>query len=110
MHKKELQFGALRGFRGSLVSNAMGWGGGVTWGADGGILFGMNITLNGQSFEVPERSTVAGLIALRRQSGHLKTNAYAVELNREVCLRPAHETTALKAGDKVEVVVMVGGG
>lgn len=71
---------------------------------------GMNITLNGQPFEVPESATVASLVKLRQQSGHLKTNAYAVELNREVCLRPLHEATRLKAGDKVEVVVMVGGG
>jgi thiamine biosynthesis protein ThiS len=70
----------------------------------------MNIILNGQPFDLPEHTTVAGLVKLRRDSGHLKTNAYAVELNREVCLRPQHESTALKAGDKVEVVVMVGGG
>ena len=70
----------------------------------------MNITLNGQSFDLPDGTTVAGLVKLRQQSGHLKTSAYAVELNRDVCLRPSHESTRLKAGDKVEVVVMVGGG
>jgi sulfur carrier protein len=70
----------------------------------------MKITLNGQDFDLPEGATVSALVKLRRESGHLKTNAYAVELNREVCLRPLHESTRLKAGDKVEVVVMVGGG
>lgn len=71
---------------------------------------GMNITLNGQPFEVPDGTTVAGLVSMRQKSGHLKTNAYAVELNRDVCLRPEHATTKLKPNDKVEVVVMVGGG
>ena len=74
------------------------------------IILLMNITLNGQPFDLPDRSTVASLIKLRQQSGHLKTNAYAVELNRQVCLRPQHESTPLTPGDKVEVVVMVGGG
>jgi len=70
----------------------------------------MNIQLNGQSFEVPSATTVAGLVEMRRASGHLKTPAYAVERNREVVARREHDQTRLEAGDKVEIVVMVGGG
>jgi len=70
----------------------------------------MTITLNGQSFDVPEGTTIAGLVKLRQQSGHLKTSAYAVERHKEVVVRGRHEGTALQAGDKVEIVVMVGGG
>jgi len=70
----------------------------------------MKIILNGHDFEVPERTTIAGLVAMRRASGHLKTPAYAVERNKEVVVRGAHEEVGLEAGDKVEIVVMVGGG
>ena len=74
------------------------------------IIRSMNIVLNGQAFEVPPTTTVAGLVEMRRASGHLKTPAYAVERNREVVARREHEKTVLAAGDKVEIVVMVGGG
>jgi thiamine biosynthesis protein ThiS len=70
----------------------------------------MKISLNGQDFEVPEATTIAGLVSMRRQSGHLRTTAYAVERNREVVVRPQHESVRLEAGDQVEIVVMVGGG
>ncbi len=70
----------------------------------------MKITLNGQDFDVPDGATVASLVRLRQQSGHLKTNAYAVERNKDVVVRPQHEATRLHEGDKIEIVVMVGGG
>jgi thiamine biosynthesis protein ThiS len=70
----------------------------------------MKISLNGQDFEVPEGATIAGLVSMRRQSGHLRTTAYAVEHNREVVVRSQHESVKLQASDKVEIVVMVGGG
>lgn len=70
----------------------------------------MTIQLNGQAFEVPEGTTVAGLVKLRQASGHLKTTAYAVERNKDVVMRQEHEGVKLKAGDQVEIVVMVGGG
>jgi len=70
----------------------------------------MKITLNGQSFDVPEKTTVAELVELRKASGHLRTSAYAVERNKEVVLRPQHEATPLQADDRIEIVVMVGGG
>jgi len=70
----------------------------------------MKIILNGQDFDVAERTTVAGLLELRRKSGHLSTTAYAVERNQEVCPRPQHAATVLLPNDRVEIVVMVGGG
>ena len=70
----------------------------------------MNIQLNGQDFDVPEGTTLAGLVKMRQQSGHLKTPAYAVERNKEVVVRPQLEGTRLQTGDRVEIVVMVGGG
>jgi len=70
----------------------------------------VTITLNGQEFDLPEPATVASLIRFRQQSGHLKTPAYAVERNKQVVLRPHHESTPLLPGDRVEIVVMVGGG
>jgi len=74
------------------------------------IMLPMQITLNGQSFDIPSGSTLATLVKLRQQSGHLKTTAYAIERNKEVVTRPQHESTHLQAGDKIEIVVMVGGG
>ncbi len=70
----------------------------------------MKITLNGQDFDLPDNSSVASLVRLRRESGHLKTPAFAVERNKEVVVRQAHDSTRLHPGDRVEIVVMVGGG
>ena len=70
----------------------------------------MKITLNGKEFDVPTGTTIAGLVKLRQQSGHLRTTAYAVERNREVVIRPQHAETRLEADDQLEIVVMVGGG
>lgn len=70
----------------------------------------MNILLNGQPFDVPEGATVASLVKLRQDSGHLKTPAYAVERNKEVVYRAEHGHTPLRDNDQVEIVVMVGGG
>jgi thiamine biosynthesis protein ThiS len=70
----------------------------------------MNILLNGQDFELPAGTSIAGLVKLRQESGHLRTPAYAVERNKEVVVRPQHEATRLETGDRVEIVVMVGGG
>jgi thiamine biosynthesis protein ThiS len=70
----------------------------------------MKITLNGQDFDVPEGTTLAELVKMRQKSGHLRTPAYAVERNKDVVVRNAHDTTRLSPGDRVEIVVMVGGG
>ncbi|HUO07276.1 MAG TPA: sulfur carrier protein ThiS [Phycisphaerae bacterium] len=66
----------------------------------------MKILLNGRDFEVPAETTIAQLIKLRE----IKTPAYAVERNREVVFRKEHAETVLAEGDRVEIVVAVGGG
>jgi thiamine biosynthesis protein ThiS len=70
----------------------------------------MNILLNGQDFPVPDGTTIAGLVTMRRQSGHLRSPAYAVERNKDVVIRAQHDAVRLQPGDKIEIVVMVGGG
>jgi sulfur carrier protein len=66
----------------------------------------MKILLNGRDFEVPAGTTIASLVKLRE----IKTPAYAVERNQQVVLRKEHEAIRLTEGDKVEIVVAVGGG
>jgi thiamine biosynthesis protein ThiS len=70
----------------------------------------MKIILNGQDFDLAEGATIASLVKMRQQQGHLRTSAYAVERNKEVVVRPEHEATRLRDGDRIEIVVMVGGG
>ncbi|MCL2639326.1 MAG: sulfur carrier protein ThiS [Phycisphaerales bacterium] len=66
----------------------------------------MKIILNGRDYEVPAGTTIAGLVKLRE----ISTPAYAVERNAEVVFRKLHESTVLQEGDKIEIVVAVGGG
>ena len=66
----------------------------------------MKLRLNGEDREVPELGTVAELAAWLQ----LPPYGSAVELNGEVVRRAEHATTPLKAGDRLEVVRLVGGG
>ncbi|MCL2646564.1 MAG: sulfur carrier protein ThiS [Phycisphaerales bacterium] len=66
----------------------------------------MKILLNGHDYELPTGTTITGLIKLR----DIKTPAYAVERNSEVVFRKLHDSTVLHEGDKIEIVVAVGGG
>lgn len=66
----------------------------------------LRIVVNGESREIPEGTTVAGLLAdlgLRRE--HV-----AVELDREIVPRAEHETRVLHEGSALEIVTFVGGG
>lgn len=65
----------------------------------------MKLTLNGN----PRDTAAATVRALLEELG-LANQAVAVELNREVVPRRAHESTALRDGDVVELVTLVGGG
>ena len=66
----------------------------------------MQITLNGEPHELPEGTTVAGLLeSLHRTSGRV-----AVEINTDVVPRAEHAARVIAAGDRVEVVTFVGGG
>ena len=66
----------------------------------------MNIHVNGQPRETAAGTTIAELLAeLEVTQPHV-----AVELNLEVVPRAQHAETALRDGDRLEVVTLVGGG
>ncbi len=66
----------------------------------------MQVKLNGEIREVPDGTTVSGLLA------HLgvKAQRVAVEVNEAVVTKDRYEAHALQAGDAVEIVAFVGGG
>lgn len=66
----------------------------------------LNIILNGEEHEVLEGTTVSGLVEQLGLSG----KRLAVEHNEAIVPRSAHATTALCAGDRVEIVHAIGGG
>lgn len=66
----------------------------------------MKLTVNGKQQDTPDACTVRELV----ESLGLAKAAVAVELNREVVPRRAHEVTTLKDGDVLELVTLVGGG
>ena len=66
----------------------------------------IDVVINGQPRQLPDGTTVAGLIGELGLSG----KPVAVERNREVVPRAQHATTVLAAGDHLEVVTFVGGG
>jgi sulfur carrier protein len=66
----------------------------------------MTLHINGDQRDFPDGLTVAALVA---QLG-MKPDRVAVELNLDIVPRSQWETTALKDGDKLEVVHFVGGG
>lgn len=66
----------------------------------------MQLQINGQSRELPDGLTVATLLTYLE----IKAPRVAVELNAEVVVKSRHQSTALKAGDQLEIVTFVGGG
>jgi sulfur carrier protein len=67
----------------------------------------MQIELNGESTTVPEEvSLLSDLILFL----NLTAERLAVEVNRQVVRKKDWSTTALRAGDQVEIVHFVGGG
>jgi sulfur carrier protein len=66
----------------------------------------MQLLVNGEPREVPERITVSALIAHLGLDG----GPVAVERNREIVPRASHATVVLEANDRVEIVHFVGGG
>ena len=66
----------------------------------------LTIDLNGEPREVLPGTTVASLLAeLGVEPQHV-----AVELNLDVVPRASHAKQLLAAGDRIEVVTLVGGG
>lgn len=66
----------------------------------------MVVQINGESREVREGSTLAGLIS----DLALTPARIAVELNQKVVRRDQWDETILSAGDRIEIVHFVGGG
>ncbi len=66
----------------------------------------MRIQVNGEACELPDGQTVADLIERLGLSGR----RLAVELNLDIVPRSQHAGTALRDGDRVEVVHAIGGG
>ncbi|MBK8337909.1 MAG: sulfur carrier protein ThiS [Sterolibacteriaceae bacterium] len=66
----------------------------------------INLTLNGEAQSLAGPLTVAQLLAARGLSG----KRVAVERNGEIVPRGLHEQTPLADGDRLEIVVAVGGG
>ncbi len=66
----------------------------------------VTLNLNGEDRRFEEPLTVAELI----RSLSIKTTSIAVEVNRVIVPRSAHESHRLRDGDRVEIVTFVGGG
>jgi len=66
----------------------------------------IEITVNGQARRVAEGTTVADLLA---ELG-LQSQIVAVERNFQVVPRHRHGEHPLQAGDRLEIVTLVGGG
>ena len=66
----------------------------------------MFITINGQSRQVLENTTVAALL----DHLNLAEKPVAVEVNRELVPRQKHGQHQLAEGDCLELVTLVGGG
>ncbi|AJE23241.1 sulfur carrier protein ThiS [Azotobacter chroococcum] len=66
----------------------------------------MRIHLNGEPYDLADGQTIADLLARLDLAGR----RVAVELNLDIVPRSLHAATALREGDRVEVVHAIGGG
>ena len=66
----------------------------------------MDLIINGESRQLPAPLSVAALLEQRGLAG----KRVAVERNAEIVPRSQHADTLLAAGDRIEIVVAVGGG
>jgi thiamine biosynthesis protein ThiS len=66
----------------------------------------VQIHVNGRAIDVPESSTLAALLATLGQD----PRTVAIERNGELVRRAQFEATAVRPGDRVEIVRFVQGG
>ncbi|MBL8376707.1 MAG: sulfur carrier protein ThiS [Burkholderiales bacterium] len=66
----------------------------------------MSLSVNGEAKNVAAGMTVAALLASMGLAG----KRVAVEANGDIIPKGRHADTQLKAGDRLEIVVAVGGG
>lgn len=71
--------------------------------------FRMKLQINGEEREFADGAVPFTLAALIETLG-MKPDRVAVELNRDIVARARWPETALREGDKLEVVQFVGGG
>ncbi len=64
------------------------------------------LKINGEIRQFPAPLSVAGLVEALGYAG----KRIAIERNGEIVPKSQHATTALDAGDQLEIVVAVGGG
>ena len=66
----------------------------------------MKITVNGDSSDISEGSTVAELL----EDLQIGRDRVAVEVGLEIVPKALYDTRALQKGDRIEIVQFVGGG
>jgi sulfur carrier protein len=66
----------------------------------------ISLFINGQPAELPQSMSVAALLESRGLTG----KRVAVERNGEIVPKSQHPIVAVQAGDRIEIVVAVGGG
>ena len=66
----------------------------------------MDIILNGDSREIPEQTSAAGLLQALGLSGR----RLALEINCEIVPRSRFDHHMIQPGDRVEIVHAIGGG
>ena len=66
----------------------------------------IQVVVNGKSCEIPEQTTISGLIELLEIQGE----GIAIEINRELLKRKFWSLRTLLPGDTLEIVHFVGGG
>ncbi|MCY7387739.1 MAG: sulfur carrier protein ThiS [Burkholderiales bacterium] len=66
----------------------------------------LTLHINGEQKQFPPELNVAELVATMPLAG----KRFAIELNGEIVPRSGHATTPLRDGDKLEIVIAVGGG
>ncbi len=65
------------------------------------------VLVNGETKTVPKPLTVAGLLVHLQIS---KPGSVAVERNKQIVPKNRHDDTPVTAGDRLEIVTLVGGG
>jgi sulfur carrier protein len=66
----------------------------------------MQIVVNGQNQDLDDATTVGVLVTAHR----FNPKHVAVEVNEELVPRRLFDATTLRAGDRIEIVTLVGGG
>ena len=66
----------------------------------------MEVVINGEVLTLPASWSVAALLDSRNLTG----KRVAVERNGEIVPKSRHAETLLAAGDRIEIVIAVGGG